>query len=385
MKITFGAVLLIAIIVAAFFFFRSKTGKRVKTRATGTATEAIIKDASTPEGAKAYYNEAIDAKKDQYNKANQIYTQMLGKITSYEEQLRALQKENMQLNLNINACIDKGDDEGAKVYLKKQQDAEDKIAVLKDTLKELRSNATAQKEMLDSALQAVNDLKSEKDKAILTLETAQVTKSLQVTPGASDKEEDKMLEVVREGIKKQKEAADGTKAAYKSYNVKSGKLTNCGNFVFPGVDENFFFVIPTNKVVKGDIILVNGKPKCVIEADKTKITVINYEDSTVETILPERHVFMGNTYFYGKIVSMFGSNLGKDKNSANKIFKYMMMSQMMNGAAGTGTGTDSNPMSAMMPFMMMNGGMGDVFDGMFDFGMDNTDTEDSEDDVEEDE
>lgn len=55
MKITFGAVLLIAIIVAAFFFFRSKTGKRVKTRATGTATEAIIKDASTPEGAKAYW------------------------------------------------------------------------------------------------------------------------------------------------------------------------------------------------------------------------------------------------------------------------------------------------------------------------------------------
>lgn len=169
MKITFGAVLLIAIIVAAFFFFRSKTGKRVKTRATGTATEAIIKDASTPEGAKAYYNEAIDAKKDQYNKANQIYTQMLGKITSYEEQLRALQKENMQLNLNINACIDKGDDEGAKVYLKKQQDAEDKIAVLKDTLKELRSNAIAQKEMLDSALQAVNDLKSERIRQFLLL------------------------------------------------------------------------------------------------------------------------------------------------------------------------------------------------------------------------
>lgn len=54
----------------------------------------------------------------------------------------------MQLNLNINACIDKGDDEGAKVYLKKQQDAEDKIAVLKDTLKELRSNATAQRKCL---------------------------------------------------------------------------------------------------------------------------------------------------------------------------------------------------------------------------------------------
>ena len=50
--------------------------------------------------------------------------------------------------------------------------------------------------------------------------------------------------------------------------------------------------IPTNKVEKGDIILVNGKPRCVIETDKTKITVINYEDSTIETVLPERHVFM---------------------------------------------------------------------------------------------
>lgn len=173
-----------------------------------------------------------------------------------------------------------------------------------------------------------------------------------------------------------------TSNGYKSYNVKSGKLTNCGNFVFPGVDENFFFVIPTNKVAKGDIILVNGKPKCVIEADKTKITVINYEDSTVETILPERHVFMGNTYFYGKIVSMFGNNLGKDKNGANKIFKYMMMSQMMNGM--TGSEVANNSMNTMLPFMLMNGGgMNDMFDGMFDFDMDDIDIDDNDEDAEE--
>ena len=57
---------------------------------------------------------------------------------------------------------------------------------------------------------------------------------------------------------------------------------------------------------------------------------------------------------------------------------------MMNGTAVTGTGTDSNPMSAMMPFMMMNGGMGDVFDGMFDFGMDDVELDEGEDDLEED-
>lgn len=168
-----------------------------------------------------------------------------------------------------------------------------------------------------------------------------------------------------------------TNNGYKSYNIKTGKLTNCDNFVF-NIGEEFFFVIPTNKVEIGDIILVAGKPKCVIEVEKNKITVINYEDSTIDIILPERHVFMGNTYFYGKIVSMFGDNLLKGKKGTNKIMQYMMMSEMLKG------GTDNNSMSAMIPFMLMSGNsMSNMFDGMFDFGCEdedeNEETEESED------
>jgi hypothetical protein len=57
----------------------------------------------------------------------------------------------------------------------------------------------------------------------------------------------------------------------------------------------------------------------VIEADKNKITVINYEDSAIDTIVPERHMFMGNAYFYGKIVSMFGNDIVKNKKKSNGI------------------------------------------------------------------
>ena len=124
-----------------------------------------------------------------------------------------------------------------------------------------------------------------------------------------------------------------TDNGYKTYNMKTGRLTNCDSFVFE-IGEDFFFIIPTNKAEPGDIILVSGKPKCVIETGKNKLTVINYEDSTVETILPERHVFMGNTYFYGKIVSMFGSDLVKGKKGANKIMQYMMLSEMMKNGSG---------------------------------------------------
>lgn len=161
-----------------------------------------------------------------------------------------------------------------------------------------------------------------------------------------------------------------TSNGYKSYNVKTGRLTNCDSFVFD-IGEEFFFVIPTNKVEIGDIILIAGKPKCVVEAEKNKITVINYEDSTVETVLPERHVFMGNTYFYGKIVSMFGNVFGGGKKNMNKMMSYMMMSDLFKGNGVTSA--NANPMAMMM--LMNSGGAFNMFDGMFDMDEDEDENE----------
>lgn len=171
-----------------------------------------------------------------------------------------------------------------------------------------------------------------------------------------------------------------TSSGYKSYNVKTGRLTNCDNFVFPDVSEDFFFVVPTNRVAVGDIILVNGKPKCVIEAEKNKITVINYEDSTIDNIIPERHVILGNTYYYGKIVSIFGGNPLNGEKGTNKIMKYLMMTEMMKGfSGGNSFGNSNNGMSAMLPLMMLgNGGMDNIFSDMFNFDFDVDEEDDGE-------
>lgn len=207
-------VILVFVCFIGFVFF-TKTGKRIRLRASGTADEIVSKDASTPEGAKAYYNTAIAKKEEDYQKAHSIYAQMLGKIENYEAQLLTLKKENMQLDINVNSCVEKNDDEGAKVYLTRQQEVTEKITIIKEALKELRENAILQDETLKNMFDELNKLKSEKETAILTLETAQVTKSLQAT-SVSSNEEDKMLEKVRDGIKKTKEEADGNKIAYES-------------------------------------------------------------------------------------------------------------------------------------------------------------------------
>lgn len=97
-------IIVIAVLVV-IMFTGTKTGKALKTRASGTASEMISKDASTPEGAKAYYNAAIDAKEDDYRKAEELRTQMLGKISEYERQLRDLQKSVCRIHLRLNSLL----------------------------------------------------------------------------------------------------------------------------------------------------------------------------------------------------------------------------------------------------------------------------------------
>lgn len=155
---------------------------------------------------------------------------------------------------------------------------------------------------------------------------------------------------------------------YKSYNVKQERLTNVTNFCF-NVGDEMFFVIPTTHVEVGDIILVGGKPKCVIKAGKKTIEVIDYENSEVRQVVPERHVFMGSTYFYGKIISMFGDSFKKGKGLGN-VMKMMMMSQMLGGnTGGQQQGLLGGGMGQMMAMSMFMGGS-NPFEGMFDFNLD---------------
>ena len=201
-----------------------------------------------------------------------------------------------------------------------------------------------------------------------------------------------------------------TSAGYRSYNVKTGRLRNCDNLVF-SFGDGMFFVIPASKVKPGDIILNGGKPACVRRADKNSIEVINYETSVVETILPERHVFMGNTWFYGKIVSLFGDGSSIcGKGSIAKMMKFMMMSSLFGDAGagtdagigtgistgigiGTGISTGSGALAAqntgnmnlLLPLMLMkSGGFDDLFGNLFEEDTDAEDAADAEEDDEED-
>ena len=167
-----------------------------------------------------------------------------------------------------------------------------------------------------------------------------------------------------------------TSSGYKTYNMKTHRLVNCDNFVFNDIMDDMFFSIPTNHVKKGDIILISGAPCCVIEVvNKNEIKVLNFETNSIESKLPERHMIMGEQYFFSKIVSVFGNNFaGGKKSNMSKMMKMYMMTEMLKAMSGGSNGGANNGSFDMKTLMMMNmfgganmfGNMGDMFSGMFD-------------------
>ena len=220
-------ILLTALFIAGSIAVKNtKLGKRLFLRAKGTADEVLNQDASTPEGAKAYYNAAIDAKNEAHYNASQTLGMMEGKAKTYEQQLRDYKKERMSYDMSLRKCIDSGNDEDARIYIGKIADIDDKIEILKNALVELKDNIKTQKENVDTLKEEIMALKAEKDKTILTLETSQAVMSLRVESGVATTEEDRMLEKVRDGAQKAKEAAVGHKIAYENSSAVQEKRLN---------------------------------------------------------------------------------------------------------------------------------------------------------------
>lgn len=149
-----------------------------------------------------------------------------------------------------------------------------------------------------------------------------------------------------------------TSDGYKVYNPKTGSVTNCSNFVLNLADD-MFMLVPTRDLKPGYIILINGKPVYVLETlSKNRVKVMQYEDSSIKEVIPERHALLGRK-FYGRIVSLFGNGFGGKGN----FFKNMLKLKMMGAMMGENGGASAFGGSALPMMMLMSGGS---MDGLFD-------------------
>lgn len=184
----------------------------------GRTDEIMNQDASTPEGARDYYNAAIREKEEFYNKASATYAEISGKLDSARKDLYKTNKDIMQVTQQINQCIDDNNDNDAMTYAMKKQTLERKLEVLKSTIVEFEEAQKHQGEVRDTAASELTKLKEEKERVIFQLEAdSQIIEMHQSLDSlATNNESTRMLERVRDGAKKQRERAEGSRIAYES-------------------------------------------------------------------------------------------------------------------------------------------------------------------------
>lgn len=180
-------------------------------------TEQIARnDASTPEGAADYFNNAIREKENLYGSANRSYTEISGKLDETEKEQYLLKKELMKIDKQISDCLDANDEDTARTYAMRKVTISEKIEILDETIVELRKAKEQQEEIRDAIKSELDALKEEKERTIYRLEADQQIIRLHegMNTEASTSESDRMLERVREGAKKTHERAAGSQIAY---------------------------------------------------------------------------------------------------------------------------------------------------------------------------
>ena len=148
---------------------------------------------------------------------------------------------------------------------------------------------------------------------------------------------------------------------YVAFNPLSGEIENQSDFVM-GEDmlSGMVFVMPTDKIDAGDIIVSNGGYVYVTDIDEG-VTGVNLSTGVVNDIVTEKHVLFGKNV-YKKVVSMLNMVGGSDgamnpmmmlalmgDGDKKDILPMMMMMGGMNGGATTGA------MNPMMMMMMLDG------------------------------
>lgn len=163
---------------------------------------------------------------------------------------------------------------------------------------------------------------------------------------------------------------------YRTFDPEKNKLVSVGDFALPGF-QDMFFLVPTRKLKKGDIIVIEDEALCVLEQNDNEIKVLSYATSKVETRLVDNILWFGRP-FYGKLTSLLGMAIG-NSGSDKGCMKMMLLSQFMGAgrpqddqqpvqpAAPAFGGGGITMESLLMMSMLMGGKGGGLFDGLFDF------------------
>lgn len=186
----------------------------------------FIKDmASTPEGARAIYDEKISKAQDSYDKADDAYKKAAGRLSTARKELENLQSDLKKCEDQCEALVKKGSMEAARLKADEREELLESIK-RKETL--IAAYEDAEKTAHEAYDLCAKRLKALKKEAKEVVENMKVKAELKAVYDDTDDlkaatETDRLLDTVREKNKSLDEIVEGSKVVHN--NRTSTKLS----------------------------------------------------------------------------------------------------------------------------------------------------------------
>lgn len=205
---------LILIGVGIFILIALGISGKLMTLARGFAGLFVEDMATTPTGAKAVYNDAIEKAQNNYNRANDAYRQVVGEYEHVKSEVVRLTKEVDKKTNEAAAAKAAGNMEDAILLAEAREDALVELETFKEEQMRL-SVAVKDAEQINTATQQkLRELKKDQTKIVRKLESNERMKNIydDLDELKRTTDTDKLLGSIKEKVEKGNQEVSGAKA-----------------------------------------------------------------------------------------------------------------------------------------------------------------------------
>ena len=147
--------------------FRKKLGVLL-----GGFLNLFVEDtAKTPEGAAAIYSKAIEEAEDKYTKASDALKRMTGRLDSAVKQRDKANRDVLEYESKARAAMSRGDENTARIYAEKRQDALLVAKQYTDTVNQLTPAVAQARDIFTQREKELKDIRAKKTLVIEQLKT----------------------------------------------------------------------------------------------------------------------------------------------------------------------------------------------------------------------
>lgn len=187
----------------------------------------FIKDmATTPEGARAMYDQKIDEARDAYNRADDAYKKAAGRLSNARKDLESLQKKLHKCEGDCEALVKNNCFEDAQIKAEEREDIVDEISRCKTLITAYEDAEATAHEAFDLCEKRLKNLQKEAKRVVENMKVKATLK--EVYDDTDDLKAatatDKLLESVREKNKSLDEIVEGSRVVHN--NRTSTKVAN---------------------------------------------------------------------------------------------------------------------------------------------------------------